>query len=297
MLPIGELAALGTAICWCGSALSFEAAGKRIGSLSVNIIRLVLALAFLSLAGWLARGLPLPTDASSHAWIWLSVSGLIGFTFGDLCLFRAFVVLGSRLSVLIMTMVPPITAIIGWAILGETLSWLDIGGMTLTVVGVALALTERFSSTETNAHETPMVVGILLALGGALGQAGGLVLSKYGMGAYNAMAATQIRIIAGALGFALLFLAIGWWPRVWASRRSPSGLGLTSLGALFGPVLGVTLSLYAVQHVQTGIASSIMATTPLLIIPIGAMLDKQAITVRSVAGAGIAIIGVTLLFL
>ncbi len=144
---VGELAALGTATCWTVTAISFEEGGKRIGSLAVNLIRLVFALAFLTTAGWLLRGRPLPTDASTHAWTWLAVSGLVGFTFGDMCLFRAFVVLGARLSTLVMALVPPITLVLGWLILGETLSGRDALGITLTVLGVATAVSERPEAT------------------------------------------------------------------------------------------------------------------------------------------------------
>ena len=114
MPQIGELAALGTACSWTVSVMMFEAAGRRIGALSVNMIRLVVGLAFLALFGWFNRGLFWPTDASWHNWIWLSLSGLVGLTLGDLCLFKAFIIVGSRISVLIMSFVPVISAIISW---------------------------------------------------------------------------------------------------------------------------------------------------------------------------------------
>ena len=312
---IGELAALGTAVCWAGSALSFEAGGKRIGSLSVNLIRLVIALLFLTGANFLLRGQALPIDASAHAWLWLGLSGLIGFLFGDLCLFRAFVLLGSRLSVLIMSLVPPLTALLGWIVLGETIALLDGLAIALTVLGVATAVGERPGSRpyppghDTESHGAddpghgpgskpaePTLLGVLLAVGGALGQAGGLVVSKYGMGSYNALAATQIRIIAGVVGFAALFFAIGWWPRLWAARRQLGGLGFTAMGSFFGPFVGVSLSLYAVQHTSAGVAASIMATTPILIIPLVALIHGERITIRGVLGATMALAGVTLLF-
>ena len=44
----GEFAALLVAFFWSITALSFEAASKKVGSLPVNIIRLVIGLAFLS---------------------------------------------------------------------------------------------------------------------------------------------------------------------------------------------------------------------------------------------------------
>jgi drug/metabolite transporter (DMT)-like permease len=292
----GELAALVTALCWTGTAFSFQAAGKAIGSLTVNLLRLLLALALLSLLAWILRGHAWPGDAGAHAWVWLSISGLIGFTFGDLCLFRAFVLLGARRSTLIMSMSPPITAFIGWIALGEVLDVWQMTAIALTVTGVILAVRERSVAT---AEHAPVGLGkgVLLALGGALGQAGGLVLSKHGMGDYHALAATQIRVIAGIAGFAVVFTAVRWWPRLWAARRSPRGLAFTALGALLGPVTGVTMSLYAVQHTAAGVAASIMAVTPILVIPVAAVVHRERITARSVLGAMVAVVGVILLFL
>jgi drug/metabolite transporter (DMT)-like permease len=300
----GELAALCTALCWTGTAFCFQAAGRAIGSLTVNLLRLMLALGLLSLLGWALRGQAWPGDASAHAWVWLSISGLIGFALGDLCLFRAFVLLGARRSTLVMSLVPPMTACIGWVALGEVLSLGQITAIALTVTGVILAVRER-ADTHTGAgagvskEHAPAELGkgVLLALGGAVGQAAGLVLSKYGMGDYHALAATQIRVMAGIAGFAVVFTAVGWWPRLWDARRSPRGLAFTALGALLGPVTGVTLSLYAVQHTATGVAASIMAVTPILVIPVAAVVYRERVTARSVLGAMVAVVGVILLFL
>ena len=144
---LGELAALGTAVCWTFSALSFTAAGKRVGSLNVNLLRLALALVMLAGYGWIVRGHPWPTDASGTTWRWLLLSGFIGFFIGDLCLFEAFVLVGTRLSTLLMSLAPPLTAVSGWLILGERLSGRDWLGMTITVTGTILVLVERHGET------------------------------------------------------------------------------------------------------------------------------------------------------
>jgi drug/metabolite transporter (DMT)-like permease len=296
---LGELAALGTASCWAFSSLAFEAAGRRIGALTLNLVRLVIAFAFLCLGAWAARGLPLPVDASGHAWFWLAISGLVGFVFGDLCLFRAFLLIGPRLSMLMMSLAPPLTAAIGWLLLSETLTARDLLGMTLTVAGIAWAVLERRRPGEagTPLPSRPPFSGLALGFGGALGQAGGLVLSKLGMGSYNALAATQVRVLAGIAGYALLFFALRWWPRVWPALRDGKALGLASLGAFFGPFLGVTLSLIAVQRTVAGVAASIMAVTPILIIPLVVLLRRERVGVGGVAGAVVAVSGVALLFL
>lgn len=297
----GELAALATAGCWVASALAFEAAGRRVGSLTVNLIRLVIAIGLGAAAGWALRGLALPVDAPPRAWLWLSVSGLVGFTFGDLCLFRAFVVLGSRLSTLMMALVPLLTAAIGWAVLGEVLGPRDLAGMALTVGGVAWAVVERMRAAPPQPGEPalprPTAAGLALGLGGALGQAGGLVLSKLGMGGYDPFAATQIRVLAGTAGYVVLFTALGRWGRVARALPDRRAMAATAAGAFFGPFLGVSLSLLAVQRTLAGVAASIMATTPVLILPVLVLLGRERVGPAGWLGAGTAVAGVALLFL
>lgn len=180
MSHAGELAALATAFFWTATALFFEMASKRVGSLAVNMIRLVFAFGFLFIFTWIYRGNPLPTDASNFNWIWLSLSGLVGFVMGDYFLFRAYAMINSRIGMLVMTLVPPITAIIGFALLGETLSFKSMLGMFLTVSGISLSVFTRPVNGKKLRFSYP-AMGLLFALGGAVGQAVGLVLSKYGM--------------------------------------------------------------------------------------------------------------------
>jgi drug/metabolite transporter (DMT)-like permease len=299
---LGEIAALSTALFWAFTALFFAAAGARIGSLVVNFLRLMMALAIFAVGSWLLHGHPLPLDASVHAWVWLSASGLVGFTFGDLCLFRALVVIGPRLASLIMSLAPPLTALLGWVVLRESLRFTDVLGMTLTMAGIAWAIVDRTPAASPSRTPSPAlsrrakVIGLLLALGGALGQAGGLVLSKHGMGDYDAFAATQIRVIAGSTGFAVLFTITGWWPKVRAGLRDRRALSFTAGGAVFGPFLGVWLSLVAVQHTTTGVAASLMATAPILIIPLVVVLRRERVGLGGIGGAVLAVAGVILLF-
>ena len=273
--------------------MAFEEAGKRVGSFAVNVVRLVLAAGLLALVGWATRGLPLPTDASAHAWLWLGISGLVGFTFGDLCQFRAFVLLGPRLTTLMMGLAPPLTALIGWVMLGEVLHGRQLLGMGAILAGIAWAIRAR---AVTRDGSQPRAAGLLLAAGGALGQAGGLVLSKIGMGDYDPFAATEVRILAGLAGYVALTTLLRWWPRVSAAVDHRPGLAFTALGAFFGPFLGVTLSLVAVRHTLAGVAASLMATTPLLVIPLVVVLRRERVGVAGIGGAVLVVLGVALLF-
>ena len=300
----GQLAALAAAGLWAFTALSIEQAVRRIGSLTVNLIRLVFAFGFLCLAAWISRGQPLPVDASRHAWAWLAVSGLVGFVFGDLCLYRSYLIIGPRLSTLMMSLVPLITTVIGWIVLREVLTRRDMLGMVLTVGGIAWAVLERAKSwtaapvpeASAAAPGVPLS-GLALGFGGALGQAGGLILSKIGIGSYNVFAATQIRVLAGICGYSFLFFVLRWWPNVRAGLRDRRALGFAALGAFFGPFIAVSLSLVAIRATLAGVAASIMALTPVLIIPLVVLLRRERVGTGGVLGALVAVTGVALLFL
>jgi drug/metabolite transporter (DMT)-like permease len=296
----GELAALGTAACWVVTALAFESAGKRIGSLSLNLIRLVIALVPLSLFGLLTRGHAFPVDASLAAWGWLSLSALIGLVIGDLCLFRAFVLIGPRLATLIMASVPVFTAAFGFVFLGEVLGARQLLGIALTVGGIGWAIAARPANpppVESEATTGRFAGnGVLLAVAGALGQAGGLVASKHGMANYDPFAATQIRVLAAIVGFATLVTAWRWWPKVLVAVRDRQAMVPAAIGAMAGPFLGVSLSLLAVQLAPTGVAASLMAVTPILLLPV-ARVRGERIGAAGWLGAMLAVGGVAVLLL
>lgn len=293
---IGELAALFTAFCWTITALAFESASRKVGSISVNIIRLVMAFLLLGVFSWFRRGYFIPVDADAFTWFWLGLSGLVGFVIGDLFLFKAFTVIGSRLSMLIMTLVPPIAALIGWLMMGEVLAVIHLSGMALTLSGIGLVIFQRKSKRDPGLGSIP-VKGLFFALGGAIGQAAGLVLSKYGMGQFDAFAATQIRVMAGIAGFTIIIQFFKRWLAVNHALKDRKAMGLIMIGATFGPFLGVSASLIAVQNTATGIASTIMAITPILIIPPTYFLFKQKISWKEVIGAVMSVTGVALFFI
>lgn len=293
---IGEFAALLTAFFWTVTSLSFESASHKIGSIAVNILRLIIGLVFLSVFTLIRRGLIFPVDASVENWFWLSLSGLVGFVFGDLFLFKSYTMIGSRFSMLIMTLVPPITAFFSFAILGEKLSLFHYLGMTLTFSGIAMAIFSRRAKGEKLSLKLAPK-GILYAFGGAVGQALGLVLSKFGMKNYDPFAATQIRIIAGIFGYTILVTFLMRWVSVIKGTQNKSGMILTSLGAFFGPFLGVSFSLIAIKYTETGIASTIMALVPVFIILPAVILFNQKVTLPEIFGAIVSVAGVALFFL
>lgn len=298
---VGEIAALATAVCWSISAVAFQSASVRIGSMVVNWLRLVLGLGFLSVTGLLTRGRLIP-DAPLESWAWLGLSGLVGFVVGDLALFRAFVMIGARLSMLVMCLAPPLTALLGFVFLGERLSLSQGIGMALTVGGVAWTVTEGTPgrpdpTIEPSGTARKRMTGVLLAGIGALGQAGGLLLSKMGMaGVQDPFAATQMRVLAGIGGFTALFCAMRWWGEVGRARRDGRALVATATGSFFGPFLGVSLSLLAVHRTQAGVAAALMSLVPIVLIPMSVLVFRERPSTRSVLGTLLAVGGVVVLF-
>jgi drug/metabolite transporter (DMT)-like permease len=293
---LGEFAALLTAVFWTITSLSFESASNKIGSVAVNILRLIIGCAFLCVFNLIRRGYVWPVDASIENWIWLSLSGLVGFVFGDLFLFKSYTMIGSRFSMLIMTLVPPITAFFSFIILGERITLFHYLGMTLTFTGIAMAIFSRpVKGEKLSLKLAPK--GILYAFGGAVGQAFGLVLSKFGMKTYDPFASTQIRIIAGIFGYVLLITFLSRWGNVRNGLHNRSGMALTSLGAFFGPFLGVSFSLVAIKYTEAGIASTIMALVPVFIILPAVIFLKQKVTLTEILGAVVSVAGVALFFI
>lgn len=301
----GEFAALLTAVFWTVTSLSFESAGKKVGSLQVNLIRLVIAFFIYGIISYFRIGTFLPLDAGAERWGWLALSGLVGFVIGDWLLFQAFVVIGARISMLIMALAPPVTAFVGWWWLGEVMSMMNVVGMVVTLTGISIVILKREKKEENSGKSRKITTsyslkGILLAFGGAVGQGVGLVLSKKGMGEYDPIAASQIRVITGMIGFAIIVLIIGRHNRYQMTRsaiQNGSAMKRIALGSVFGPFLGVSFSLIAIQHTQAGIAATIMSIVPVLIIAPAILFFHEKVNWKEILGAVLAVGGVALFFI
>lgn len=296
---IGEIAAIATAICWAITSTAFEDAGKRIGSVNLNLLRLLFAFVFLGIFTTLTRGLPLPLDASKEAWGWLMLSGLVGIVIGDLLLFEAFVLIGARISMLIYASVPPLTGIIAYLFLGEAMTAMQITGMLVTMAGIALVILDGKSRSDGSkkVQLNHPVLGVLLAFGGSLGQAIGYIIGKYGMGDFDAFASTQIRLIGAIISFTILFTIKGYWKTFFPVFKEIKALKSTVIGAIFGPFIGISLSLFAVQRINPGVASTLISITPVLLIPYAIIVKKEQVILKEIFGSLIAIAGLAIMFI
>lgn len=296
----GEIAALLTAACWSFNSVVFTLAGKRVGSSTVNSVRLWIAFPALLLLHWALFGTTLPLEIELDRFLYLGLSGVIGFVIGDAMLFESFLLIGPRRAMLLALLVPVFGAFLAWVFLGETLRILEIASIMVTIGGVAWVVAERTTPPGDPASPPPRkkLLGIWLAVGGAAGQALGLLFSRLGLAnEYSAISATLVRVGVAALVLALFSLFGGSLFRHLAGMKNRIALLEIGAGALTGPVLGVILSLVAIAHTHIGVASTLMSLTPVLLLPVSHFLFKERITSRSIVGTLVALLGVIMLFL
>jgi drug/metabolite transporter (DMT)-like permease len=294
---MGEIAALATALCWMFTSIFFTIGGREVGSVVVNRIRLVMAVFFLTATHLVLEGTLLPLSVEPERWLWLGLSGIIGLVVGDAFLFQAFVLVGARLSMLIMSLVPVLSTLLAWLFLGERLNLTEIGAVGLTVGGIAWVVLERRNE-NTQADMRQYTLGILFGLGGAIGQAIGLITAKKGLeGDFSTLSGVLIRIlVAMVVIWAIAAIQGRVRSSVLALRNQRAFLAITG-GSLAGPFLGVWLSLIAIDLARVGIASTLMALAPVFILPVAHWWLKERMTWRAAGGTIVAMIGVTLIFL
>ena len=304
MTYIGELISIGVAFSWTATALLSEFGSKRLGNLTLNVLRMALALIFSVILFWSVTGLPLPPVGSIEACGWMLLSGLVGYVIGDFCLFQCYIIIGSRYGQLFMTLAPLAVALMAWIALDQQMAPMSIVAMLVTLIGIGISVLGRGEH-----HKVSLKLplnGVLFAIGAALCQGIGLVLSKIGMDHYETGAmpdwlipfsANFLRCIAGIIGFSiLLYFREGFKP-LREALHDRKGMTVATATTIFGPFVGVGFSLMAVQYTNAGIASTLMALTPIIIILPSYWLFHQRITWRAVLGAVISVLGVCLFFL
>ena len=309
MTYLGELISIGVAFSWTATALLSEFGSKRLGNLTLNVLRMALALVFSLVLFGIVTGNPLPAGASTEACGWMLLSGLVGYVIGDFCLFQCYIIIGSRYGQLFMTLAPLAAALMAWISLGQQMTQMSIVAMLVTLSGIGISVLGRGEH-----HKVSLRLplnGVLFAIGAALCQGIGLVLSKIGMDHYEASALAEAgtpewlvpfsanfyRCVAGIIGFLLLHYFHDGMAPLKEAMHDRKGLTVATATTIFGPFVGVGFSLMAVQYTAAGIASTLMAMTPIIILLPSYYLFHEKITWRAVIGAVISVVGVSLFFL
>ena len=265
MTYIGELISIGVAFSWTATALLSEFGSKRLGNLTLNVLRMALALLFSVVLFGMVLGSPLPSVGSMEACGWMLLSGVVGYVIGDFCLFQCYIIIGSRYGQLFMTLAPLAAAMMAWITLGQHMAPMSIGAMFITLIGIGISVLGRGEH-----HKVSLKLplnGVLFAVGAALCQGIGLVLSKIGMDHYETgtmpdwlipFSANFLRCIAGIIGFSLLLYFREGFQPLREALHDHKGMTVATATTIFGPFVGVGFSLMAVQYTNAGIASTLI---------------------------------------
>jgi drug/metabolite transporter (DMT)-like permease len=295
---VGEIAAVVTAFCWALSSIFFARAGDQVGSVIVNRMRLLFAVILLAAAHFILQGQVIPLNAGLDRWFWLGISGIVGLIVGDACLLQSYVLIGARIATLIMAVVPVISTLLAWLFLGENLNVIEISGICLAVTGICIVILERSGEDHQRINKRRYIIGILYGFGGALGQALGLVLAKRGLANdFPALSAVVIRMLVAmsAMWIGTFFLKQAR-PTIQCVLEKRDALKFIVLGSLVGPFIGVWMSLVAIQNTYVGLASTLMALTPVIMLPIVRWVFKERVSQRAVVGTFVSIIGVAVIY-
>ena len=295
MAYLGEISALITAFLWSGTSIAFTAASKRIGSLQLNINRMLLALILLFLTIVVGN---IDYSISCSQIYFLVLSGIAGLVLGDTFLFKAFQYIGARVGMIIMAFVPAISTILALIFLDETISFVGLLGMLITLSGIYIVIIEKkeihYTKVKTNK------LGIFYGFLGALGQASGLILAKFAFieGNINGFVATFVRISSSVVIMLLAALVVRRYKNpVKIYSKDTKALVATIIGTILGPFLGITFSLISIEYTKVGIASTLMAMVPVIMLPLVRFYYKERLNWRAIAGAFMAVGGVAILFL
>ena len=287
---MGETLALAAAFGWVGSSIFLEKASKETGTLAVNLIRLIIAMVFLGIITYLKRGLLLPVDVTKESLKFLSVSGLFGLFLGDFFLYKAYINVGPRITLLVMTFSPIAVSILSFIILDEKIEIIKILGMILTILGIAMVILRKRSDKEFSK------LGFMYAVLAMLGESFGIIFTRLGSTNYDSFATIQVRTIPAILAFMIYISIRKEWGNIKEGILNKKGMLYIVLGTIVA-TLGVTSLVEAMKHSNVGVVSTLAATSPILIIPISIVCFKEKISVLEGIGAIVSFIGIAIFFI
>ena len=294
---LGEIAGIATSLFYALNSVFITRAGQQVGATVSNRTRVVFALLYLMIINLVFFGQILPFNADPQRWTWLSLSGFIGLALGDAFLFQSYLTIGPRLGNLLLSLYPIFGALEAWIFLGESLRAGQILGILVTLAGIVWVVFERGNGGEKMTRH--MTVGVLYGVLSAVFQATGFVFSKQGMyGTYSPFQGNAIRMLAAMFGLLIIAMFQRQVGRtVTTLRENPSAFRMLMLAGFIGPVLGVSLSLYAVQNAEVGVASTLTSLAPIFMLPISHFVFKERLNWQAIAGTLLAMTGVAILFL
>lgn len=301
----GEMMAILAAIIFSWTSVFFTTAGKRLGVTTVNLLRLPGATLCLALTHLVMHGRIWPAGLPLSDMAWIGLSGIIGLAIGDSALFKAFTTIGPRRSMTMMALAPVFTVVLAWIMLGESLGWWALLGITVVICGVIIATMGKGNGSGEFGHLGKGVLrtGLLLALVASAGQGLGSAFAKIGMNGgagpegLDPLGATLVRLAFATLGFWLAVVPRQNLPKLLGRLKDKRGTQALFVAILMGPFISVWISLMAIKYTEAGIAQVLLGTVPIFVVLPSWIVYKDRPTPAILLGTAVAVAGGALLFL
>ncbi|MDC7230128.1 MAG: DMT family transporter [Sphaerochaetaceae bacterium] len=297
-LLLGQLLALVTAACWAQNSIIYRHLGKQVGSDAVAHIRMWLALPAIILLTYLMEGMWFPLHLSPQTYFFILASGAIGYFVTDKLLFQAYILLGSRESMVIMTLSPVVTAIFGFFLFAERLNGIQVLGILTTILGVLLMVLLDRKPVLAQQEQKDRSTGLLFAILASVLQSVSFLMAKFAMDETGPVATNLLRNIGGLSIFIIYnFFFKKNGKKHLALLKKPRLFLILLFAALAGPVLGMTTQMKAFTLAPVGIVTTITQITPILLLPFDRFILHKKLSLPSLGGTFLSIAGVAVLFL
>lgn len=296
---MGELAGISCALFWAVSATVFSEASRRIGAGALNRIRLLIGLILFLITNTIFHGSPIPLGAEPQRWFWFGASGILGLAIGDGLMYRAYNLIGTRLAMLVTALLPIFSTLIAWIFLNESLNPSTLLGILLAVSGVGMVVLERQETGRAGGDRRTYLLGLLTSLAAVLMYSFGNVMSKKGLaGDFSTVSGVVMRMIfANIASWAPLLVSKNAGSLLQKAWKDKSAMRYVLIGSLVGPFGGIWLSFVALQNTQVGVATTLISTAPVFLLPVAKWVYKENLSWLAVLGTLLAIAGVAVIFL
>lgn len=297
-LIIGQLLALLTAACWAQNSIIYRYLGTRVGSDAAAHVRMWIALPAMAMLAFFVEGSAFPTSLSAQTYGLLFVSGAIGFFLTDLFLFQAYVLLGNRETMVIMTLSPIVTAIFSNFLFAESLNPRQILGISVTILGIILMVVMGSRLKISDEEQKTRLKGFLFAMLASVLQSVSYLFARYALNETGPISSNLLRTVGGLVAFILYNVVYKRnAKKQFQSFKNKKFFALLAIAAIVGPVIGMSSQMKAFTLAPIGIVTTLTQVTPILLIPFDIFIMHKRLSLSDMAGTLLSIVGVALLFL
>ena len=227
-------------------------------------------------------------------WV-LALSGVLGICIGDTLYLLSIQRLGARLTLLIGSLIPVVTAVVAVFVFNEYMGISAYLSLLLTVFGVAYVL---WSKAEKSQKHIIWKSGLVVAGLFVLTESSGILLTKWAVFEVDSLEATFLRQVWGVAGLTVWgLLAREFVSDFLPLKNNPALFKKLIITSIVGAFLGTWLSVLALKLTYASVAVALNSTSPIFIILISVLFLNEKIPRSSIIGSIVAVVGVVLYFL